>query len=404
MKGILFGLASAIGILGLFDYDWPLSSLDRSLYDRAIRVFWADDAAPNEIVIAAIDSSSLRAVGDWPWPRARHAEAIEQLTQDGAKAIYLDVGIFDPDRADPTGDQRLVEATARAGNVVYPMTFEEVEVGGVKRVVPLEPLAELAAAAAGIAHANLGLGADGVVRAVHLAYRMTERTYWGPSVEILRRYLGLPPDAIEARGTSVVRIGEIDVPVGADSLTLSWERDEPLAEYEMNIGFFTGADAFPSTSVAELLEGRFPRGTFDGKIVLYGVTAAQLGDSHSTPLSTVDLMPGVTIQGHAIATILTHRFVRTAGLGWVTATALATALAWGWVRHRWPRRCSGWVLIALLFVLVLAHLVLMGGFRVWLPATPVGAGLVLTHLTSAASEKWREKRAARDRRVRRSGE
>ena len=195
MRGVLVGLSSAMLVVGLFAYDWPLASVELALYDRALRWIGADGTNPDEIVLAAIDSSSLETIGAWPWPRARHAEAIERLVADGAKAIYLDVGIFDPDRADPASDQRLIDATAAAGNVVYPMTFEHVEENGQTRVVPLEPLPELASVASGLGHAQLGFGDDGVVRTVHLAYSTQERTYWGPSVELLRRYWGLPVSA-----------------------------------------------------------------------------------------------------------------------------------------------------------------------------------------------------------------
>lgn len=392
VKGILLGLASSTVILCLFLYDWPLSNLDLALYDRALRMFWAEGTPPNEIVIAAIDSSSLQDVGAWPWPRARHAEAIERLTGDGAKAIYLDVGIFDPDRTDPMSDQRLVEATAKAGNVVYPMIFEEIEDEGEKRVVPLEPLPEIAAAAAGLAHAHLGVADDGVVRAVHLAYLTEERTYWGPSVEILRRYLELPPDGIEARGASTLKIGELDVPVGADTLTSSrpWNS---LARYEMNIGFFSSAHAFTRTSVAELLEGRFPRGTFDGKIVLYGMAAPGFGDDIRTPMSSDESMPGVVIQANAIATILKRRFVRQAGLGWIAAMTLLAAIVWGWAQERWRQRRFAWLLPPLLLVLAVMNLVLMGAFHVSFPITPVASGLVLTEAALTVSGKRRERHA-----------
>ncbi len=53
-------------------------------------------AAPVKII--AIDEKSLKEVGQWPWPRAIHAQMIRQLKADGVKDIFYDVLFPEPER------------------------------------------------------------------------------------------------------------------------------------------------------------------------------------------------------------------------------------------------------------------------------------------------------------------
>ena len=53
-------------------------------------------AAP--VVIVAIDETSLREEGQWPWPRALHAQLIRLLKADGVKCVFYDVFFSEPER------------------------------------------------------------------------------------------------------------------------------------------------------------------------------------------------------------------------------------------------------------------------------------------------------------------
>ena len=52
-------------------------------------------------MIVDIDETSLRKLGQWPWPRTRVAELIDRLTQHGAAAIAFDLVFAEPDRLSP---------------------------------------------------------------------------------------------------------------------------------------------------------------------------------------------------------------------------------------------------------------------------------------------------------------
>ena len=93
--------------------------------DLAIRARLSSPKPDHRIVILDIDERSLallaRRHGRWPWPRSVLAEAIAGVAQAGARAVYLNVMLSDPDKADPHGDQVFDEVAAATANAVFPM-------------------------------------------------------------------------------------------------------------------------------------------------------------------------------------------------------------------------------------------------------------------------------------------
>jgi EAL domain-containing protein (putative c-di-GMP-specific phosphodiesterase class I)/CHASE2 domain-containing sensor protein len=72
--------------------------------------------ASGDIVLVGIDDESLRTIGEWPWPRARHARLIDVVTDSGAQKIFLEA-IYE-NLSDHSNDQALADAIARSGRVV----------------------------------------------------------------------------------------------------------------------------------------------------------------------------------------------------------------------------------------------------------------------------------------------
>ena len=80
----------------------PFHSINLWLSDQ---LFAAEPPSPN-IVIAGIDDGTLEAYGRWAeWPRSLHAQAIDNLSQAGAKVIGFDV-VF----ADSSPDDEMLAA------------------------------------------------------------------------------------------------------------------------------------------------------------------------------------------------------------------------------------------------------------------------------------------------------
>ena len=69
------------------------------------------------MVVVAIDQNTFdKTKQQWPFPRRMHADLIDALRRAKAKAIAYDVQFTEP--TDVADDNALIEAVARAGNVV----------------------------------------------------------------------------------------------------------------------------------------------------------------------------------------------------------------------------------------------------------------------------------------------
>src|SRR5262249_26981841 len=106
---VLVSTSIAIG------FSWRVTDLDSAARDLIPRMHGATCPSP-EIVIGAIDESSIRRLGRFPWPREYMARALERISAARPKVIALDVLYSEP--TTPGNDEALVTAIKQAGNVV----------------------------------------------------------------------------------------------------------------------------------------------------------------------------------------------------------------------------------------------------------------------------------------------
>lgn len=130
----------------------PISSFENIAFDKLF-LFGANTG--DHIAIAAVDDIALKELG-WPFPRKYYAQLIEKLNRLGAKTIVFDMMFADPDHRDPVGDRLLVEATAKAGNVIHSTILSTKLVEGGK------PVYELRYPFGGLADASYLLGQPNV--------------------------------------------------------------------------------------------------------------------------------------------------------------------------------------------------------------------------------------------------
>ena len=102
-----FGVARAVCLVLLFALI-PLRLADpRPLEELRVRTFdFFQVLRPRvqkgyPVVIVDIDEASLKAIGQWPWPRTTVADLVTRITQLGALAIGFDVIFAEPDRMSP---------------------------------------------------------------------------------------------------------------------------------------------------------------------------------------------------------------------------------------------------------------------------------------------------------------
>ena len=116
--------------------------------------------ASGDIVLVAIDSPSIDAIGVWPWPRAIHAKLIEKLARAGAGDIAFDVDFSA--RSGGESDRAFAQALQRAGgSIVLPSFAQQVDLH--KTIHLNHPLRQFADHS-WPAVVNVSAESDGVVR------------------------------------------------------------------------------------------------------------------------------------------------------------------------------------------------------------------------------------------------
>ena len=289
-------------------------------------------AAGGEIVIVAIDEQSLHEIGRWPWPRARLADVVDTVAAGGAVAIGFDLVFDQPERqldlptlqsavqaaprrpaaelfadleARLDGDRRLAAAITAADRVVLGHFFEfgvpadsepapEFPALSVRETAGANPAAvptagrvhpntpALATAAWSVGHLNFLPDGDGQYRRLPLGIRLGDRIGPAFALELLRRAAGGKAATIQLApfGVASLRIGPVALPV--DERGALW------------VNYLGTAGTIQTVSAADVLAGRTPPATFDGRIAILGATATGF-DAIATPFGPV--VPGA--EGHA---------------------------------------------------------------------------------------------------------
>jgi len=327
----------------------PLTTrLDNILYDRLQRAS-ARPVDPS-ILIVGVDERSLRALGAWPWSRARHAQMIDRLTQAGAKAIVYDV-LFSQPAPEPADDAALAAAIARSGKVYLPQFLEA---GGPDGASPalVGPLPELARGAAGVGLAHVRFDADGVVR------RMAPFEADGPN---------LTPDLMTVVHRATKAFDAPDATRGASQTLL--------------IPFAGPPDRYRQIAFSSVLAGEVPSSLVAGRTVFVGLTAPGLGPAFPTPVTPdAASMTGVLLQASVLDGLRSGKMVRPAGLA--SRTVFALSLLWLLLAGLLvlPPRANLLLLAALLAVAVGASAALFTGGHLWLSPVAAILGLAVVSL------------------------
>ena len=332
-------VARAVGIAGLLGGVIAAYGLGLLLpVDMAIRRQFAVAFAPEpdpRVVTVEIDDASISAMGRWPWPRSLLAQLVSEVSERNPSAIGIDIMLSEPE-VDAGNDAALAAAIERSGRVVLPIYVQSCSLPRhvqwyVAQKRALLPTTELAQAARGLGHVSAVHDPDGAIRRV-------------PAV------VGVPDGFVPAFATEVVRVGVegqetrssasdsgLDFLPGAQAIVGGYRI--PLDSTSSMCPAFPWPPAAERTSAAQLLAKAPPETSVDdrsqnagsdprppdleGKLVLIGVTAAGIGDSHETPLLTrYGAMPGLLVHAAAVNAVLTGRFVRPVGAG---AALLAVA-------------------------------------------------------------------------------
>jgi len=349
--GCLVTLA-AILLFASFGQDKPklLETLDNRLTDTMF--LWRGAVKPAQpIAIVDIDEKSLRAIGQWPWPRNTVAKMIRNLDAGGARVIGLDIVFAEADRTSPKNfidelqqllpvqlppetlttlkikesldhDLALGKAMAATPSVLG-YVFQTQDDGlknqadmpfpsGATRLVPsslhygdisllkaYRAITNVATVAQGQSEGffNVFPDASGTVRKVPLFMMMDGVPYPSLALEMLRIGLGVQETTIQVSQQGQTRPRDIlGVEVGSTFIPT----DE---KGQLTVNFRGPGLTYPYLSAADILAGK-GLDRVQGKFVLIGTSAAGLLDLRATPFSNI--YPGVEVHATIIDNILSH--------------------------------------------------------------------------------------------------
>ena len=221
-------------------------------------------APPAELLVVEIDDATFSDLGlQWPFPRSRHARAIDRLREAGAREIVYDVQFTEPTRE--REDLALFEAVERAGGAVL-ATSETDGRGNTAVLGGDDGLAEIGATAA---MSDLPTDAGGVIRRVDYATG------------------GLRSIAVATARRAGRPLSEAAFGDGG-----AW------------IDFRGPPGTVPTVSFSELYRGRVDPARIRGKTVVVGASAPTLQDLHFAPTASNEVMSGPEVQANAIWTAL----------------------------------------------------------------------------------------------------
>ena len=313
------GLARAVCIVLLFALV-PLRLADpRPLEELRVRTFDFFQVLrprPQElrpVVIVDIDEESLKAIGQWPWPRTTVADLITHITRLGAVAIGFDIIFPEPDRMSPaiaersfrgidaetrakldtlpSNDEALADAIRHSRVVVgqagaaapepvtpadaalqtgfavrgpdpspYLVTFR----GLLRNVPPIEQ------AAAGRGLFSIDPESDGIIRRVPIIMKAQGSLVPSLSLEMLR--------VVTGSSAILVRVDQAGVQaVAVPGLEIPTDRNGQFWVH------FNRHDPTRYVSAKDVLQGNVPPDRLAGKLVLIGTSAIGLLDIKTTP-------------------------------------------------------------------------------------------------------------------------
>ncbi|MDD5333286.1 MAG: adenylate/guanylate cyclase domain-containing protein [Rhodoferax sp.] len=366
----------------------PMQSLRLAQFDQFQR--WQPRPyTPAPVRVVDIDEASLKAYGQWPWPRTRIAQLVQRLHAAGATAIAFDVLLAEPDRTSPKAmaelwqdpqasaflkglpdHDELLAGTLQGAGVVLGTYFSDsgaalpaaaptgslpkppyrlINLGTANPAVWLHkfdtavwPLPVLSASASGLGAINFIPDGDSVVRRVPLLLRLGEQVVPSLSAEALRVANGETNQLVNSTDAGVqdVQIGDIaKVVVPTNAAGEIW-----LHYSEQRANHFISA--------ARVLDGTVGAEQFKGNIVLVGTSVPGLFDLRYDPWG--ELMPGVRAHAMALEQILTQQYLdRPAWSNMVEALLLAAgALIVGLYALRATARRSALLAAALLVLLL----------------------------------------------------
>jgi adenylate cyclase len=352
--------------------------------------------------IIAIDEKSLKEVGQWPWPRAVHAQLVSQLKTDGVKCVFYDVFFPEPERtqqqmlgqletvldstlgkssktktkvmddikrfqAKENGDAEFGKAIKAAGNVFLPMDAIFHEGQGEEGRSP--DFGDLHTTEANLFKQGMGSfiqakslivsipelqqnvedsglilylpDLDGIYRYFPSAVAYKDKLIPNLSLQVCRYLLGDQKDPIKIVGGKYVEVAGRKMPTLDNGFAL--------------INYCGPRGTIQTYSASDVLYDRIPHDQLKDTVVLIGATAEGLYDLRPTPYTKAS--PGVEINANIIENVVSDNFIQLAPNYWKYLLILIMALVmWYLVPRFTPTQGMVWFLLAFVTYILVACL------------------------------------------------
>lgn len=311
-----------------------LNRIDGVLYDLRLQLTLTPRPSPANIVIIDIDEKSLDEQGRWPWPRAKTADLIRKLVEQGAIVVAFDVLFSEPEynvlqtigaqqpQLQPVmaqlakqydGDQQLTDALGLTDTVLGVLFQSQAAIQrGSLRPTTVAALPDsrlslvsdfpgfvanyqpLQQNTVGTGFINSSPDEDGFIRHAALVVQHQGQLYPSLALEAARLYALADEVAVVS-----AKLGEFTSLVGvkvAESLIPTDGYGRILVPYQ------GPAFTFPYFSATDVLAGRVKEGQLQNALVFVGTSAVGHADLRATPVGVQ--YPGVEVHANVLAGLL----------------------------------------------------------------------------------------------------
>jgi len=334
---------------------------DQYIYDAQLK-FWQRTPA-SDIVIVAVDKTSLDKLGNWPWPANYHTTLLSQLAQDNPRtvAFYFPLPLSDTITQKP--ETELFDALRSIRRPALSVNLNEYA-----DIIAAEELSDYLTlySNATTGHIDVIRDRDGIVRSTYLAEGVPSRLWNNLNLQVSGQAYNLPDAA-----NGVIEIQPLEAPI-----------EQQIIGHERRLIPFSGPPGqIQRVPYYKILTGEIFPGEFNNKYVLIGITDTSIGRSYPVPNSGfTNPMSLVEINANILDSLLGSNIITPAAHRWNLAFSGIFALLPFFIFSFFTPRGNVVVTVTLVAIALTISQASVFYFHFWLPPATALVALILSYL------------------------
>jgi adenylate cyclase len=289
-------LASVLVFLGLLGLrvTGNLEYLELAAYDWQIRARQPPSRTVPRVLIVLVTENDINKLKQWPLSDAVLAHTLEKLARYEPRAVAVDIY---RDVPVPPGHEELKNVLTGYPQIIGAMKFPNEGSPGVAPPDALKGTEQ-------VGFTDMLVDPGGIVRRALLFLDDGQTVSY--SMGLRAAFLYLQAEGIPIQGDpdnpAHIRFGPTTFrPFEAND---GGYVDADAGGYQFLIDYWEHADAFPTLTLGQLLDGIFDPATIKDKVVLVGVAAESVKDFFYTPYSRASEVYGVALHAHIVTQLL----------------------------------------------------------------------------------------------------